>query len=328
MRPGALSLSIGIIMILVGVFTFRIPDIPFFFPLMPFIGIYYFIKGIIQLIQSRNSNRYDDYQIDDDSLDSFEGEDWKGWIAGKYDNRYGDANRYDYDSNFTPHRRTKGVIKFLCIVLIFGISLPFVLDVINAEEQLDKLKRFTILGVNVYGFYPDDVFRQFHEITNYRLIDNIIAYEVVDNIIAYETVDNTVSDEVLHMALSSWTDINPELEFMNSTFAEIEIISVEINCEIENSNNYRTIKMCEFGHYRSDGIIAVVGNTNNPADQVKILAHEIGHMLGLDHSCVPSHLMYDGSGNCNHNVYFEDLGYNIPVFEQCLKMSDDIVYCT
>ena len=98
-------------------------------------------------------------------LDSYDGEDWKEWIVGKYDNRYAGVGRcgdYDHNENYYRPRKTKR--KIFLFVLILALFLPFGLELIDTQKELDMLNDLAIFDVKIYAFYFGVIQTEFNKI--------------------------------------------------------------------------------------------------------------------------------------------------------------------
>ena len=94
-------------------------------------------------------------------LDSYEVKDWKGRIAGKYDNRCAGVEIIIAMRTIRP-RKTKR--KIFLFVLILAMSLPFGLEMFGTQKELDMLNDLAIFDVKIYTFYFGSIQTEFNKI--------------------------------------------------------------------------------------------------------------------------------------------------------------------
>ncbi len=157
-------------------------------------------------------------------------------------------------------------------------------------------------------------------IENLQRISNIISLD--DHQVIYysfedvpDVPDRQIPTEALKKAIKTWEQNNPDLEFVKSSNANIEI-----KWQKYASSTHTGLATCNTGilGIQNHCVLDIsVGAKDCNSDFVQndqdmvadILMHEIGHALGLGHASEENHLMYSAE---SPEINFDASGYVIP----------------
>ena len=160
------------------------------------------------------------------------------------------------------------------------------------------------------------------QITDNNIQNNKVLIVYVEDIPNYS--HESVTIKTVQNAIDDWSKLNPNLEFQLVTEKHNSNVEIKWTAKINYPQDISGITNSEFMVY-DDGSIAsenheiVIDLVNLDCNGSKIfwskesitdtIKHEIGHVLGLDHSSDVNHLMYDPDDGINN---MPTLGHVIP----------------
>ena len=157
-------------------------------------------------------------------------------------------------------------------------------------------------------------------VENIQQVSNVITSDEHQIIYySFENVpdvpDKSIPINALEKAIDTWEKSNPNLEFIESENANIEIkwqkyaSSTHTGLATCNTVLFGILSHCilEISIGAEDCNANFIQNDENMV--VNILMHEIGHSLGLGHTSEENHLMYSTE---SPQISFDTKGYDIP----------------
>ena len=258
-------------------------------------------------------------------------DDWKGWVNGKYDNRYDGISRRQKS---IPSKRSIFFTAFLLVIVSGAIYSYFTppetttIKVIENTQVITETKLpTTITKVETREIQQDTreiivstkSLEQEPEGVSSHTPDNNFLSFVNDNIITYsvQEIPNVPDKNLIKAALSnaiqSWETNNPTLEY-----TEVTDSSPDFKIIWKTIADKDHLGLATTGGYGPDVLEIGLGSYNCRGEYVQhdrdmlsnTIMHEMGHQLGLKHYPDENHLMFGDDVISTRN--FDTLGLNIP----------------
>ena len=236
-----------------------------------------------------------------DELDDFDGKDWKGWVAGKYDNRYEGTRRHNrrYDHSKSKGNKKKKVsFVFVCIIACFCVISISGTMLLGSNDYADvELSMMFYHDILTGVIYEDEIQKNILSFDKEKIITHIeekgtLVKEKLKNK-RIEDENHRIQEDIerVKLELAKKQEMEREYELLIFAYTNNERIKhdlnpLQLNERISSVARLHSQDMLDNAFFEHDNL-----SGQTPTDR--------GNSIGV--SCVKNY----------RNYYTEGLGENI-----------------